>query len=164
MRRKDREITDLKTIESILAHARVLHLGLSDHDIPYVVPMHYGYTLTDGRLTFYLHSAREGRKLDILRANPNVFVALETDVTPISGGDKPCGYGAAYASVMGGGRAALVEDAAEKARALALLMRAQTGREFAVTEEMAAGVAVIRVDIDRFTAKGRPTPEAKERE
>ena len=153
MRRKDREITDLGEIEAILKRALVLRLGLLDGDAPYVVPLHYGYTLEGERLTFYLHSAREGRKLDLIRANPNVFVELDTDVTPISGGENACAYGAAFASVMGGGKAVIVEDAEEKIRGLNVLMRTQTGRAFPITEQMAAGVSVIRVDVDSFTAK-----------
>ena len=152
MRRKDREITDLGEIEDILKRARVLHLGLLDGDTPYVVPLHYGYTLEDGRLTFYIHGAKEGRKLDLIRANPSAFIELETDVTPISGGDVPCAYGSTFASVMGGGKAVIVEDAEEKIRALNVLMQTQTGRAFPITEQMAAGVAVIRVDVDSFTA------------
>lgn len=164
MRRKDREITDLAEIEKIIRKARVLHLGLLDGDAPYVVPLHYGYILETGKLTFYMHCAKEGHKLDLIRANPKAFVEIDTDETPISGGDDPCKYGASYASVMGGGRARIVEDTAEKMGALAILMRTQTGREFAINEQMAASVAVIRVDIDEFTAKRKPvqTPAAEQ--
>ena len=101
MRRKDREITDIETIRSILDKAKVLHLAMIDGDRPYVVPLHYGYTLQEGRLTLYLHSAKEGRKLDVLRKNDRVAFVLETDVSLISGGELACKYGSAYASVMG---------------------------------------------------------------
>ena len=153
MRRSDREISDLATIEDILNTARIVHLGLADGDMPYVVPMHYGYTLANGTLTLYVHSAVEGRKLDVIRANPKAFVEIDTGEALNSGGKLACKYGAAYASVMGSGRATIVEEAAEKVRALELLMRVQTGRDFAITEQMAASVAVIRVDVDSFTAK-----------
>ena len=157
MRRKDREITDLGEIEKILQKARYLHLGMVDGDAPYVVPLHYGDILEEGRLTFYMHSAKEGRKLDVIRANPKVFVEIDADEALISGGDNPCKYGAAYKSVMANGQARIVEDTAEKMGALAILMRTQTGREFAINEQMAASVAVIRVDADEYTAKSRPT-------
>mgnify|MGYP000718398676 CR=1 FL=1 len=38
MRRKDREILDLDKIESIIAGARYMHLGMFDENYPYVVP------------------------------------------------------------------------------------------------------------------------------
>ena len=156
MRRKDREVTDEAVIRAILDKAQVLHLAMIDGDRPYVVPLHYGYILADGRLTLYLHSAKEGRKLDALLRNNRVTFVLETDVSTISGGDVPCKYGAAYASLMGEGRATLLTDPTEKAKGLATLMRTQTGRTFFVTEAMAEIVAVIRVDAETFSAKSRP--------
>lgn len=156
MRRKDRQITDLEAIRAILDKAKVLHLAMIDGDRPYVVPLNYGYTLENGALTLYLHSAREGRKLDVLRQNDRVAFVLETNVSQVSGGDIPCKYGEAYASVMGEGRAVLLTDSAEKMAALSILMKTQTGRTFSFTPEMTNGVAVIRIDVDSFTAKARP--------
>ena len=156
MRRKDREVTDREAIRAILDKAKVLHLAMIDGARPYVVPMNYGYALADGRLTLYLHSAKEGRKLDVLQQNDRVAFVLETDVSPVSGGDIPCKYGEAYASVMGEGTAALLDDPVQKIEALQILMKTQTGREFAFTPAMAESVAVIRVNVDSFTAKARP--------
>ena len=156
MRRKDRQITEIEAIRAILDKAKVLHLAMIDGARPYVVPMNYGYALADGRLTLYLHGAKEGRKLDVLQQNDRVAFVLETDVSPVSGGDIPCKYGEAYASVMGEGRAVLLTDSAEKMAALSILMKTQTGRTFSFTPEMTDGVAVIRIDVDSFTAKARP--------
>ena len=156
MRRKDRQITDETAIRAILDKAQVLHLAMIDGDRPYVVPLHYGYTLTDGRLTLYLHSAKEGRKLDVLRQNARVAFVLETDVSSISGGEIPCKYGAAYASVMGEGKAVFLTDPAKKAAGLQILMKIQTGREFTITEAMTESVAVLRVDVETYSAKSRP--------
>ncbi len=156
MRRKDRQITDLEAIRAILDKAKVLHLAMIDGDRPYVVPLNYGYTLENGALTLYLHSAREGRKLDVLRQNDRVAFVLETNVSQVSGGDIPCKYGEAYASVMGEGRAVLLTDSAEKMAVLSILMKTQTGRDFAFTPAMTDAVAVLRLDVDSFTAKARP--------
>ena len=156
MRRKDREITDIETIRAILDRAKVLHLAMIDGARPYVVPMNYGYALADGRLTLHLHGAKEGRKLDVLQQNDRVAFVLETDVSPVSGGDIPCKYGEAYASVMGEGTAVLLDDPVQKIEALQILMKTQTGREFAFTPAMAESVAVIRVNVESFTAKARP--------
>ena len=150
MRRKDRQITDLEAIRAILDKAKVLHLAMIDGARPYVVPMNYGY------VTLYLHGAKEGRKLDVLQQNDRVAFVLETDVSPVSGGDIPCKYGEAYASVMGEGTAVLLDDPVQKIEALQILMKTQTGREFAFTPAMAESVAVIRVNVESFTAKARP--------
>ena len=154
MRRKDREITDPEQIRAILGRARVLHLGLYDGEYPYVVPMHYGFTFEDGKLTLYTHCAKEGRKLELLRRDARVFVEIDTDEALVPGA-AACSWGACYASVMGRGRAAIVDDEDEKCRALALLMKTQTGKEFSFTPAMAAAVTVLRIDVEAYTAKAR---------
>lgn len=155
MRRADREVTDYQQIKSIIEQAKVVHLGMIDNDRPYIVPMQYGFVFADGKLTLYVHCAKEGRKLDVIKKNPRVFIELETNVAIVSGGDVPCKYGSEYASVMGDGRAVIVEDSAEKIFGLQLMMKTQSGRDFEITEQMAASVTVLRIDVPCVTAKRR---------
>ena len=155
MRRKDREVTDRNEILQILDKAKVLHLGLYDGEYPYIVPMHYGYEYQDDTLIFYMHGAKEGRKMDILHRNPKVCIELESDIELAPGGDIPCHYGAYFASVMGKGIAEVINDEQEKIQGLQKLMRNQTGQEFAIDGTMAASVAVIKVTVAEFTAKAR---------
>ncbi len=156
MRRKEREVTDIDNILRIVDTAKILHLGMFDSGYPYVLPLHYGYEYTDKTLIFYLHSAREGHKLDLIRANPNVCVEMECDVELISGGETPCKYGAAFASVIGRGHAEVVKDVQEKIRGLSLLMKNQTARDFIINDQMASTVEVIKVVVSEFSAKSRP--------
>lgn len=155
MRRKDREITSLEDILTITGKAKILHLGLFDEGYPYVVPLHFGYEYRNGNLVFYVHSAREGHKLDLIRKNPNVCIELECDVQPVSGGDVPCRYGALYGSVIGRGKAEILEDDKEKTRGLELLMKNQTGRSFNIDSGMAGYVEVIRITVSDFSSKAR---------
>ena len=157
MTRREREVTDINEILKILDKAKVLHLGLVDGDEPYVVPMNYGYELNDGKLTFYLHGARQGRKLDIINANPRVFAELECDLLPFEG-ESACQYGISYASVMAKGKAVIVDDSQEKMHALTILMKTQTEKDFEFTEKLVSVVSVIRIDVEKFTAKRRPAP------
>ncbi|MCR5175048.1 MAG: pyridoxamine 5'-phosphate oxidase family protein [Oscillospiraceae bacterium] len=158
MRRKDREVTDMGRIIAILDQTRIVHLGLIDGEAPYVVPLHYGYKMEEGKLTLYMHGAREGHKIDLIRANPNAFIEIDCNEKLIAGGDLACSYGSAYASIMGRGKACLLEDDAEKAQALMILMKSQTGRDFEISEKMARAVAVIRVDVESYSAKERQMP------
>ena len=155
MRRKDREIVSEEQIRAILQEAKILHLALMDGEYPYIVPLHYGYVYDSGRLVFYMHSAKEGHKLDLICANPSACVELECHVELVSGGDIPCQYGSTYASIIARGDVALVTDGEEKIAGLALLMRSQTGRTFNITPQMAASVEVIRFTAASFSAKGR---------
>ena len=158
MTKRELQITDLQQIRAILDTAKVLRLGLAVNNEPYVVPMNYGYTMEEGRLTLYLHSAVRGKKLDMLRANPNVFFELDCDLKPFDG-VKPCQYGLSYSSIMGRGKAVLVEDAEEKMKAMTVLMKTQTGWDFSFNEELVSIVAVVRIDVAEYTAKHRPIPE-----
>ena len=158
MTKRERQITDPDQITNILDTARVLHLGLAVNNEPYVVPMNYGWCMEEGRLVVYLHSALRGKKLDMIRANPNVFFSLECDLMPFEG-QVACQYGLAYSSVMGRGTARIVEDVEEKKKAMAILMKTQTGKDFTFEDRLVSIVAVIRIDVSEYTAKHRPIPE-----
>ena len=158
MTKRERQVTDEAQILKILDTAKVLHLGLSVNDEPYVVPMNYGYCMEDGKLVLYLHSALRGKKLDMIRANQKVFFELDCDLVPFAG-KVACQYGLAYSSVMGRGTARIVEDVEEKKKAMSILMKTQTGKDFSFEDRLVSIVAVIRIDVAEYTAKQRPIPE-----
>ena len=158
MTKRERQTTDENQIREILDRAKVLRLGLAVNNEPYVIPMNYGYTVEDGHLVLYLHSALRGKKLDMIQANSRVFFELDCDLTPFEG-RVACQYGLAYSSVMGRGDARIVEDVEEKKRAMSILMKTQTGKDFTFEDRLVSIVAVIRIDVQEYTAKHRPLPE-----
>ena len=158
MTKRELQITDPDQIRDILDKAKVLHLGLAVDNEPYVVPMNYGYTMEDGRLVIYLHSAVQGKKLEMIRANPRVFFEIDCDQIPFVG-KLPCQYGLSYSSLMGRGTARIVEDVEEKKQAMTMLMKTQTGKDFTFEDRLVSIVAVIRIDVAEYTAKHRPIPE-----
>ena len=141
MRRSDREITDLGEILSIINDCKVIHLAMVDDGVPYLLPLNFGYACESGAFSFFCHSAREGRKLDILRKNPTV--AFEMDC---------CGY--YFASVTGVGHVEFL-DGEEKLAALTALMRHMAGREDKFTEQQARAVEVFAVRADKLSAKAK---------
>ena len=159
--KRERQVTDPEQILHILDTAKVLNLGLSRNDEPYVVPMNYGYTMEEGKLTLYLHSAVKGKKLDMVQANPKVFFSMDCDRMPFEG-RVPCQYGLVYSSIMGRDTATLVEDVEEKKQAMSLLMKTQTGKDFTFEDRLVTIVTVIRIDVAEYTAKHRPLPEGYE--
>ena len=158
MTKRERQITDEAQIMDILDKGKVLHLGLAVDNEPYVVPMNYGYTKENGKLVMYLHSAVRGKKLDMIRANPKVFFEIDCDLVPFES-ELPCQYGLAYSSVMGKGIARIVDDVEEKKQAMTVLMKTQTGKDFTFEDRLVSIVAVIRIDVESYTAKHRPIPE-----
>ena len=152
-------VTDPEQIRHILDSGKVLHLGLSVNDEPYVVPMNYGYTMEDGKLVIYLHSAVKGKKLEMVQTNPRVCFNIDCDRMPFEG-RVPCQYGMVYSSILGRGTAALVEDPEAKMEAMSIFMKSQTGKDFTFNERLVSIVTVIRIDVTEYTAKHRPLPEA----
>ena len=160
MTRREKQVSDIGEICAILDRAKVVHIGMIDGDRPYVVPMNYGYTLIDGELTLYLHGARSGRKLDVLRANPKVFIEIDTDLVSFEG-EVACKYGMSYSSIMGEGIAEIVEDAEGKKQALSVIMKTQTGKDFEFDDKLVSVVTAIRIRVSEFSAKRRPLPSGK---
>ena len=158
MTKREYPITDEQELRRILDTAKVLRLGLSVDNEPHIIPLNYGYTLENGELRLYLHSAVQGRKLELLRQNPNVCFELDCDNIPFEG-KVACQYGLAYSAISGRGTAVLVEDVEAKKEAMSILMKTQTGKDFEFNERLVSIVAVIRLDVTEFTAKYRPIPD-----
>ena len=158
MTKREFKITDEAEIRRILDTAKVLRLGLAVDNEPHIIPLNYGYTMEEGKLTFYLHSAVKGSKLELMGKNPNVCVELDCDYRPFEG-VLPCQYGLGYSAVSGRGRVTIVEDVEEKMEAMSVLMKTQTGKDFTFNERLVSIVSVIRLDVSEYTAKHRPIPE-----
>lgn len=148
MRRSEQEITDRAEMDSIIRASQVCRLGLTDGREPYVVPLCFGY---DGR-ALYFHCAKEGRKLDLLRENNRVCFEFDI-VEGMVEADQACRWGIRYRSVIGVGMAALIEDLAEKRRALALLMAQYSRNTFTFPDKAVSSVTVIKVEIESMSGK-----------
>jgi uncharacterized protein len=148
MRRHQQQITEQEAVEDILKRATICRLAMVDDGKPYIVPLNYGYA--DRAL--YIHCAREGRKLDILRRNPNVCFEVEVDCQ-VTKGDTACRWAFTYKSVVGSGRAVLVDDPDGKRHALDVLMKQFGGPMGPYDEGSLARTLIIRVDIAEMTAK-----------
>lgn len=155
--RREREITDPDVIRMVLDEAKVIHIGLTDGPYPYVVPMNYGYTWQDGKLTFYLHGGHNGYKYDLIEKNPNCAFELNCRIVPFKG-EVACKNGISYYSIMGRGTARFLDDPREKSDALSLLMQTQTSEPASFTEALTRVVRVFCIDVTEFTAKHRPFP------
>ena len=159
MRRKDREITDINAIEEILLQCKTCHVAMVDDGLPYVVPLSYGYRfIGDSILELYLHSASEGRKLDILKQNNKVCFEMSFEGEPIQS-EMPCNSGYYFSSIIGFGEVVFIENTDEKCEALSILFRHQTNREVEFTDEEAQSVCVFKIVSDSFNGKKKPRPK-----
>lgn len=149
MRRGDKEIKDPEEIVSILEASPVCRLGFCAGNVPYVVPLSFGYS--EGSL--YFHSAKEGRKIDMIRKNP--LVCFEVDVgVEVVASDQPCDWGMKYASVIGFGEASLLDDPEEKKRGLDVILGHYASRSsHPYSVSILKHTEVIRVRIQEMTGK-----------
>ena len=153
MRRKDREVSDVSEIKEIIELCRTCHVAMIDEKTPYVLPLSFGYELTDGELTLYFHSAKEGRKLDILKKNNAVCFEMCCEGEPVFAAETPCNSGYYFSCVHGFGEAEFIEDTADKCRALSLIMHRQAGLNIEFNAEQASSVCVFKIVSRDFTAK-----------
>lgn len=140
MRRKDREVTDIDEIKNILNVCKTASVAMIDENMPYVVPLSYGYELKDDRLVLYFHCAKEGRKLEILKRNPKVCFAVFQEGEPLYAETAPCNSGYYYSSVIGDGIASFIEDSAKKRHALQKMFAQQADKMVEFTEAQADSV------------------------
>jgi len=148
MRRKDKEIKNKELIESIIKRATVCRIGLSENNVPYVVPLVFGYK--DNCL--YFHSAPEGKKINIIKQNDNVCFELEADLQ-LARAETACNWDMKYYSVIGFGKAFLIDDTEEKRRALNIIMEHYSGNPHEYPANKINKVAIIKVKIDSMTGK-----------
>ena len=135
----------------------------ADASLPYVIPLSFGYSLNSGVLELYFHCAHVGKKLDCIRKNPNVAFSMCVENRIEIHEDVYCKSGRFYASVVGQGKAEIVEDIAEKCRGLSLLMKRQAANsmqsasphQFEFTPEQAATVTVFKITSTNFTGKAK---------
>jgi len=151
MRRKDREIVDEQFIEKVLNDSVYGALGLCDDGAPYVVPMNFAWSENK----IWLHCATEGRKLEIIRANPKVCFQVSAETEMVTA-DNPCGYGMYYSSVMIFGIASIIEVHEEKSKALGKIMQHYSENvTHQFTQEETQRVTVISITPDKITCKAR---------
>ena len=153
MRRADRaqdRTFSLALIDNCTHGVAALSTGTN---IPYCLPL--SFVRMDNRL--YFHCAREGRKLDLLRANPNVCITFV-------GGDQPAfvppsTYTTYFQSAIVTGTAQEVTDSEEKIAALRALCQKLTPEHMeAFDNAMAKSLAVTavwRIDIEEITGKAK---------
>ena len=162
MRRKDKEITDLNEKIDILKRCKVCRIGLSENDMPYIVPLNYGYSFENETLTLFFHSAEEGKKTNIMKNNSNACFEID-DGHRLIEAEKICGYGYAYKSIIGFGKIVLIEDIHESTDALNKIIKHQTGKEINhdfTTEELKK-IIIYKMVVDEFTGKRKDFPGGK---
>jgi uncharacterized protein len=148
MRRKEQEIVDRKEIDSIINRSEICRIALSVNDLPYIVPVNFGYKNN----CLYFHSAKEGQKIDMIKFNNRVCFQMDADYSLITN-NTACTWSMKYKSVIGFGRAVIVEDIAQKKKALDIIMAHYAEGTFEYADSEVDRLAIIKIEIESVTGK-----------
>ncbi len=158
MRRKQCEIRERKTIDAILERCTIGRLATLGQDgYPYITPVNYVYT--EGAI--YFHSAREGEKIDNIRANAKVCFEVDIPLSYLGLGydtqQRVCQLHQLYHCVVLRGKAEIITESKAKVKALnALIASHEQGEkiENVTTETPAVKLcSVIAVRIEQISGK-----------
>lgn len=155
MRRSDREVTDVNEIYEIMEKSEIVEIALNDEDgYPYVIPMNFGFAVKNGVPVIYLHGAKDGKKLDLIRRDNRCAFTMSTSHELILG-SVACAATWKYESVCGKGRIAFI-DGEEGIRALNEIMRKyDPEHEHVFDERHLKAVTCMKVEIESLTGKRR---------
>ena len=153
MRRKDREVTDAGKIREAIEDSHCCRLGFYDEGEVYIVPMNFGYTEEEEKRIFYFHSAKEGRKVDLISRTHSAGFELDTNYQ-LHEGEKACQYSAGFLSVIGTGNLDFVEDRESKKSALQTIMLHNTGKgNWEFSEDMLDAVLIFKMEVTQISCK-----------
>ncbi|WP_421909197.1 pyridoxamine 5'-phosphate oxidase family protein [Methanolacinia petrolearia] len=141
-------ITDKKEIEEILLNSPYLRLGVCRDKDPYIVPMAFGYK----DRAIYLHSSKKGKKIEILKVNPNVCFEADAYYGLVPS-DRPYSYDMKYESVTGSGTATILEDEEEIREGLAVIAGRYHSGNYDPRSLNTGGLAVIRIAVKEMTGR-----------
>ena len=149
MRKANQEITDKLILDEILRSSKICRLGMIDRGLPYILPFNFGYHEN----CIYIHSAPEGKKIDLLRQNPLVCFEVEQNAEIIED-EVACKWSTMYRSVVGYGNVEIVADFAEKSKGLEIIMKqhgAKGKQEFEKKE--VDFIVLLKLSISTMTGK-----------
>lgn len=117
MRKTNQEITDQNIIEEILSRSRICRIAMMDGNRPYILPFNYGYN----NKCLYIHCAPEGKKIHLLKQNPQVCFEIEHTAELVKH-EKACNWATLYRSVLGYGDVEIIVDFEQKQKGLKNIM------------------------------------------
>ena len=149
MRRKEQEIKDKKVIKEILTESKICRIAIMDKNIPYIIPMNYGYSNN----CLYMHSAPSGKKIDLLKHSNKVCFEIDY-ASEIIKNDLSCDWLTKYRSLIGSGTIEIITDTEQKKQGLNILM-AQHGKtkNNVYKEEQVKKIVILKLKIEQLTGK-----------
>jgi nitroimidazol reductase NimA-like FMN-containing flavoprotein (pyridoxamine 5'-phosphate oxidase superfamily) len=149
MRRRDRQVESREEIDAIIGGSDVCRLALAVNDAPYLVPLSFGY---DGE-AIYLHTAREGKKIEYFEANKRVCFEFERNVRFVQQPGSACDSTFSFETVIGYGTISELVDPDQKAYALDQVTRHYTDAQATFDDDAMDRVRAWQISIESMLGK-----------
>ena len=148
MRRKEREITDKNFLDEILMNSTVCRIAINDNEYPYIVALNYGYSNN----ALYIHCAKAGKKIDLLKANNKVSFQIEYGSEIITH-DESCKWTTKYRSVVGVGEIEIITEFSDKIHGLNILMEHSGKLNNEYNSKAVDHILILKLNIKQLTGK-----------
>lgn len=149
MRRNERKIANRLEIDKIINESDVCRIAFANENTPYIIPVSFGY---DGK-SIFIHTAKNGRKIDFIKANNLICFEFDIDVKTIEDKDVPCKWTSVYKSVIGYGKMIELMEYKEQENAINQIMLHYSGKEWKFDERMLKSVKLWKIEIDEISGK-----------
>lgn len=152
MRRKDRKINDQSKIICIANKCQVVNVAFSDGEIPYIVPLNFGIDVENDEVYLYFHSAKEGKKAELIKQNPMVSFSMYTN-TRLEIENVACRCTMKFESVCGHGKISYV-GIDEGIKALTCIMKNYApDKTYNITQAITKSVFLWKIKVLYWTGK-----------
>jgi len=151
LRRVEKEISDKGDLLRILENGKFAIISMCKKNEAYLVTLSYGYDKFKNAL--YFHCAREGQKMDFIKANPSVCGTVIED----NGYEQGCGQ--AFRSVIFRGKMTIIEELEEKKAGFDILLNHLENNpniiknKFFKKDSTYENSGMLRLDITEITGK-----------
>lgn len=152
MNKSKREMKKIIEINEILAKGRYTTLALCQDNHPYALTISYGFDVEKNCL--YMHAAKRGLKLDIIKKNKNVCGTVIEDYGYVQ---KECSH--KYISCVFEGEITIVEDIEEKKHGMSIMLNhleddpSYAKEHFLQNEKAYEAFCILKIEITNIFGK-----------
>lgn len=149
MKKANREIKNREEIDLIIKRSDVCRLAFAKDNIPYLVPVSFGYNGT----SIFIHTAKTGKKIDFIEKNNRVCFEFDIDVKTIADEEKPCNWTTDYKSVIGNGKIIELLEFENQEKAINEIMLQYSGKKWEFNKRMLSGAKLWEIIIEDIKGK-----------
>ncbi|MDA3906465.1 MAG: pyridoxamine 5'-phosphate oxidase family protein [Bacteroidales bacterium] len=148
---KNRALDNHRDILDIIQNCNVCYVSMVDKENkPYVIPMNFGFADN----TILLHGAKQGKKIDVLKNNPNVCIVFSTDhQLHWQNEEVACSWSMKYRSVIANGKVEFIDNIGEKEELFHQFMKSYSSKDFKFSKPSLEEVQLMKVPVDKIEGR-----------